>query len=586
MDKKKSIINISISLITKVIILVISLFTQSFLVKWAGNTVNGLNSLYSSIIGFLAVADLGIGSAIIFSMYKPIVEGDKQKVSALYNLYKKVYFVIGMVILVGGLLITPAVPHLAKDYQDINSSTIYITFIIMLISVVLSYGYSSQSSLINAYKNNYVTTLINSLTTILKRGLQILVLFLWHSFTLYLVVMIVATLFEWALTTLYTKKHYKDIISTKEKVDENTKKEIIKDTKAMFMHKIGAVLVNTIDSIIISSFIGVVMLGKYSNYVMIMTSMTGVLDLFFQPLTSVIGHLCAKESIEEQKKYFRFMYLFNFTLAIIFFLGYYAVIDNVVLWWMQGESSLILAKDVSLIITINNFITFMRRTVNTYRDATGTFYYDRFKPIAEGVMNLALSIAFVYWIGLVGVIVATILTSLFICHIVEPYVVYKHAFKQSPKKYYILNYSLMLVFGVCLTAVHFSMQQTGNFKIDFVINGFIAVAIALVPIIVILCISKEYRTNMKKAFKFVFGLFKFKKKEKVYPENPNKTQLNQALISQNSSSQNEENIVETVDEALFKKTENDVKDEVKENIEKTETQDEVNQNLLNEDEEK
>lgn len=582
MDKKKSIINIAISLITKVVVLVFSLFTQSILVRWAGNTVNGLNSLYSSIIGFLSVADLGIGSAIIFSMYKPIVQGDKQKVSALYNLYRKVYFIIGVIILVGGLLITPAIPYLAKDYQDINSSTIYFTFILMLISVVLSYGYSSQSSLINAYKNNYVTTLISFFTTILKRSLQILVLFLWHSFTLYLVAMIVATLFEWGITTLYTKKHYKDIISTKEKVDSDTKKEIIKDTKAMLMHKIGTVLVNTIDSIIISSFVGVVVLGKYSNYVLIMSSMIGVLDLFFQPLTSVIGHLCAKESVEEQKKYFRFMYLFNFTIAIVFFLGYYAVIDNVVLWWMQGDSSLILAKDVSLIITINNFISFMRKTVGLYRDATGTFYYDRFKPIAEGVVNLVLSIAFVYWIGLVGVIVATIITSIFICHIVEPYVLYKHAFKQSPKKYYILNYSLMLVFGACLTAVHFSMQQTGNFKIDFVINGFIAVAIALVPIIVILCISKEYRTNMTKALKYVFGLLKFKKKEKVYPENPNKTQLNQALISQNSSSQNEENIISIGGETSSEKAETPINVAIKENVEKIEPTNEENQNSPNE----
>ncbi len=137
---------------------------------------------------------------------------------------------------------------------------------------------------------------------IIRDLLQILVLFLFKSFELYLVCRIVAVTIQWFLSDLYTKKHYKDVISTSNKVDNETKNEVVKNTKAMFMHKIGSLLVNTADSVIISAFIGVEILGKYSNYSSIVCSMVGVISLFFTPLTSIMGHLCADGDIKKETK--------------------------------------------------------------------------------------------------------------------------------------------------------------------------------------------------------------------------------------------------------------------------------------------
>ena len=164
----------------------------------------------------------------------------------------------------------------------------------------------------------------------------------------------------------------------------------------MFMHRIGGVLVNTADSVIISAFIGVVILGKYTNYTTIMTAMTGVLGLFFTPLTSIIGHLYVEQDKTEVKKYLNFFHTFNFIIGIIFFLGYYAVIDNLVNICFKSNEELVLTRPISFIITLNYFIQFMRQATLLFRDATGTFYNDRWKPLFEGLLNVALSIGFVF----------------------------------------------------------------------------------------------------------------------------------------------------------------------------------------------
>lgn len=491
MDKKKSLKNVITAILFKVILLVLTIFTRRFLIQYVGNEANGVFSLYTSIIGFLAIADLGIGTAITFSMYRPIVEGDNYKVSALYKLFIKVYRIIGAIILVAGLCILPALPYLAKDYNA--SFNLYYTFLLMLASVVVTYFFSAKTSLINAYKNNYITTTFNSVAILISNLLQLLVLYLFKSFELYLICKIIAGLIEWVLTDIYFRKHHKKLLDLSAKLDDGTKREVMQKTKAMFMHKIGGLLVNTSDSIIISAFISVIILGKYSNYTTIVVSMNSVLTLVFIPLTSVIGHLCVGDNNNLKLKYFNFFYGINFVIGIIFYLGYYAIIDDVITICF-GEG-LELTKDISIVITINYFIQFMRQSVLTFRDATGTFYNDRYKPIVEGIINIILSISLVYVCGVTGVIIATIITNLLICHTVEPYVLFKDGLEMSPKKYYLENYLFIIIFGIALTALHFAHIDIANVWLSFIVNGFIAVGISIIPVIIMFIYNKDFRTE-------------------------------------------------------------------------------------------
>lgn len=475
MDKKKSILNVSVSVGFKIATVILSIVVKRILIQTCGNEVNGLNALFLSIIGFLTVAELGIGSAITFCMYKPIVRGETDKVAALYHLFRRVYLLVGAVIFAAGLLITPFVHYFAKDYAQLNVD-FYSTFVLMLVSVVLSYLFGAKTALINAYKNNYITTAIASGGILLQQILQIIVLYLTRSFAGYLVCRIVAVLAQWGITEIVTRKKYSAYLHNRQRIDPETRTEVVRNIRAMFMHKIGSLLVHTVDSVIISAFVGVVALGAYSNYDAIRNSMTNILVLLFSSLTSVFGHLYVETAKEKARQYAELFHVLNFMIGMVFYLGYYAVADSLVAILFGAD--LVAEKSVTTVIAVNGFVQFLRQSTLVFRDATGTFYNDRWKPLFEGITNVVLSILFVKRMGVVGVLVATMATNLLICHIVEPYVLYKHAFGVSPIHYYIRNYGMILVFVASVCVMGEIMVSCGSGWETFWINGMISLGIS------------------------------------------------------------------------------------------------------------
>lgn len=477
MDNKKSILNVSVSMGFKLVIMVMSILVRRALIRACGNDVNGLNSLYLSIIGFLAVAELGVGSAITFCMYRPIVAGDTAKVGALYHLFRRLYRIIGGVIFLAGLVLTPFIHHFARDYGALDVN-LYTTFLLMLLSVVISYLYGAEISLINAYKNNYITTAITSGGILLQNILQILVLKITGSFHGYLICRVAAALVQWIATCLVARKHYAPVLACREKIDGGTRRELSRNIRAMFMHKIGGLLVNTVDSVVISAFVGVVALGGYANYTAIQSSMDGLIRLVFGSLTSVLGHLYVEKSKETVRQYCEAFHLLNFVLGAVFYLGYYAVADSLVAMLFGPE--LIGAKTISRMVALNGFVQFMRCSTMVFRDATGTFYYDRWKPLVEGAVNIVLSVLLVNHIGVTGVIGATIITNLLICHIVEPYVLYRHALEASPVKHYLRNYAMIGLFFLGMLAMDRLSGTADTCFMEFLRNGFASVAVSLV----------------------------------------------------------------------------------------------------------
>lgn len=507
MDKKRSLLNVCVSIAFKSIVLLCTILTKRYVIRYLGNDINGLYSLYVSILGTLAVAELGVGSAITFCMYKPIVEKNAEKISVLYHLFTKIYLIVGGIILVAGLITMPFLPTLARGYESVGEN-LYVTFGFMLVATVLTYLFSSKTSLINAYKDNYLTTSIVSIAHIIRSILQIFAVIFFNSFIAYLICEIFAVLLQWIATECIVRRQHQDIIqSDYKKIDEETKREVIKNVKAMFMHKIGSVLVNTSDNLIISAFIGITILGKYSNYVLIMTSAISVFALLFTPLTSVIGHMFV-ESPESAKNYFGFFHSFNFVTGTVLGLGYYAIVNNLI--ELLFDVGLDLPKSVVLIITINYFIQFLRQAGLLFRDASGTFYYDRWKPTVEGIFNIVFSVLFVKIFpeeyNVVGVIVATIITNLLICHVIEPYVLYKHAFKSSVKPYLIKNYSFVAVFIIALFALDKMMLTYDSSIKELLVNGFISVGISMVVFIGVLIVDKQFRDYTLSATKTVLKI--------------------------------------------------------------------------------
>ena len=498
MDKKRSVLNVGVSVFSKILLLVAALYVRRLLIQQIGNDVNGLNSLYASILGMLAVAELGIGGAIAFSMYKPIVDGDRRTVAALFGLFRKVYRVIGAIIFVGGLVVMPFLPLLISDYGTIHDN-VYLTFFLTLVSVCISYLYSAKTSLIEAHKDNYITTGILTIGQLLRYALQIPAILVFHSYTVFLICQILETLVIWALTEYVVRKRFGDILQMRETLAPRILGEIKKNIRAMCMHKIGTILVSTIDSLIISGFIGVVVLGLYSNYSLLAGIVASIIALFFSPLTSIMGHLCAEGNPERTEHYFDRFYTLNFILGLVFFLGYCAVADSVISLCFGGGQQI--SRTIVFVITLNQFTMYMRKTALLFRDASGTFYHDRWKPVAEGIANLVLSLLFVQIfpedLRVVGVIAATILTTLFICDIVEPFVVFRHVFQKSPRGYYVRNYGYTLLFGLCLCLMTFLGHSFDNDLLGILANGLLSVGISVAAMALLAVLDRKFRAGLK-----------------------------------------------------------------------------------------
>ncbi len=496
MDKRRGLLNIGTSISSRILLLLVALYIRRLLIISVGNEANGINALYGSVLGLLSVAELGVGSAIVFSMYSPIVEGDKRKVAALYCLYRKLYRIIGAIIFAAGLAVMPFLPRLMSDYNTLDIN-VYTTFFLTLISVVLSYLYGAKTSLIEAHKDNYITTGIATLSRLIRYALQIATLLIFRSFEIFLICQIIETVFVWGITDRVVKKLHPDIIAVRESLDSETSAEVTRNIKAMFMHKAGGILVGAVDGMVISAFIGVAVLGRYSNYTAVAAAATSIISLFFTPLTSVLGHLCASESETEIEKNFEHFYSLNFILGVTFFLGYFAVIDSVISILFGND--LLMPEVVSFVIALNSFTGYMRYSQLTFRDASGTFYYDRWKPVAEGLLNLVLSIALVKVLppeyAVTGVIAATIITTIVICDIVEPHILFKYVFKRSAKTFYIKNYSNILIFAVALVVIGKIRLSLSNTIVDIFANGCISLAVTAVTLLITGTIDKSFASE-------------------------------------------------------------------------------------------
>ena len=192
-------------------------------------------------------------------------------------------------------------------------------------------------------------------------------------------------------------------------------------------------------------------------------------------------------------------YRINFVIGCIFFLGYYGVIDSVIRMIFGQE--LLMAPSISFVLTLTYFTLYLRQSTLLFRDATGTFYYDKWKAIVECVVNIVLSVIFANWFGVAGVLIATCITNLLICDIVEPFVLYKHVFHESPKKFYLKNYLCIFVFTCLLLAVQICKISHQKAFIEFLLNGCIAVAIAMIPTIIIIMWNKDLRNKILRIIK-------------------------------------------------------------------------------------
>jgi len=506
MRTKNSIKNIIITFVGQMLNVLVVFISRKIFIHFLGADYLGINGLFTNVLSVLSLAELGIGSAIIYSLYKPIAEHDNNKISALMYFYKKAYRIIGIIVLFLGIAVFPFLDFIIKDKPNIQHVNFY--FFLFLADTVISYFFAYRRSLIIANQKQYIVTSCHYAQMILLNIIQSLILIITRNFLIFLVVKIVCTFLENIIVSKIANKMYPEIeYSNKHKIDSTTKNELSKNIKAIVIHKSGDVVVNSADNILISSLIGIYYVGMYSNYYLIIFAITGIIWQIFNSITASVGNLNALESKEKTHKMYRNILFLNFWIIVFCSISFFVLANNFIQLWLGKE--FLLATVTVLILAINFYFTAIRRTTITFRDSLGIFYKDRYKTCVEAIIKITISIILAKACGILGIFIGTLISTILVPFWVEPYVLYKYGFEEKAKEYFILfaKYTIIAILSGIITWLACGAFVSVSWVTLFVKAGICVI----IPNIIFLLVF--YKTDEFKYFVSVVKHIIFKGKE-------------------------------------------------------------------------
>ena len=398
--------------ILKVFQMIMPFAMRTAMIYYMGMEYLGLNSLFSSVLQVLNLAELGVGTAMVFAMYKPIAESDTNTICALMRLYKKYYRIIGVVILAGGLILTPAIPKLIKWDTIPADVNIYILYILNLAAIVLSYWFFAyKNSLLVAHQRNDIISTITICMQSTQYALQFGIIYFLRNYYYYLLALLFVQIVTNIVTAIIATKMYPEYVAVGELSREKTR-VINGKIKDLFTAKLGSVILNSVDSIVISAFLGLTILAIYQNYYYILTSIIGFVTIIFNSCTAGLGNSFITES--KDKNYANFM---KFTFLISWLCGtctvcFLCLYQPFMKLWV-GEENMLSFLAV-ILLCMYYYVYEINQLLNTFKDAAGIWHEDRYRPLCVALINLFLNIVSVKYIGIYGIILSTVISILLV----------------------------------------------------------------------------------------------------------------------------------------------------------------------------
>ncbi len=477
---KKSVKNIIFNLSNQVIGIILNFVSRTIFIHTLGVEYLGLNGIFSDVLSMLSMADLGFNTAMVYSFYKPIAENNQRKISALINFYSKVYNIIALIITILGILIIPFLPLIINLEKDIPLLNVYYLF--SLANVVISYLFVYKTSIITADQKNYIVTKITIITTTIRTVLQIITLLLFKNYIIYLSLGIIGNLLSNYIASEKAERLY-PYIKNKEDISKEEKLDIFNNLKSVFLYKASSVLLNATDNTIISVLLGTVIVGYYSNYLMINNKIVSIFSLVFTSLTASIGNIIVTESTKKRFEIFKCEQSISFIICTIVIPCFFNLINDLILIWLGKD--FVFDLKVIFAISLNMYLSCVLQPLWSYREATGLYRKTKWIMLICAILNIILSILMGKLIGLMGILLASAISRICTYVWIEPKILFKEYFEESPNKYFCSLVKNLLIIGV------FSISLNLIFK-NWIISswiGFILKSIVLIIIsIIISCV--------------------------------------------------------------------------------------------------
>ena len=457
--------NIAFGFIGQAATLILSFALRTIFIIHLSEDLLGVNSMYSNILSLLNMAELGIGTALNFSLYGPVARGEKEKIKSYMQLYRKAYRVIATVVAVVGLLLVPFLKYLAKNPGDVSERDLTLYYLIFLFNTVSSYFVAYKYSLVNAEQKNYIQTNILTITKIVTVSIQIAVVVITENFYLFLLTDAAVQLVQKIFVSIYLDKKYPLL---KEKNIEPLAKaesdEVWNKTKALVFHKVGDVARLQTDAIIITSFIQVKMAGYVDNYNLVLNSVSNFVNIIFNSVISSFGNLIATESKQKQYEMFKVYRFFASWIYGYSCVGFMILLTPLIRIWI-GDKWVLVPAAVYCILT-DYYFKGDRIVLSNYKTAAGVFEQDKYLALIQGAVNLVLSIALVQTpLGIVGIYIGTIVSGL-IANITKPIIIYRACFDMDASSYFIDSFKYIASLLFVLLSCHFiSLKVLSNLNI-------------------------------------------------------------------------------------------------------------------------
>lgn len=430
---KNSLRNMVYGVANRLISIFFPFIVRTIFIRAIGEEYLGLNTLYASILQVLNLVDLGFSNAIIASMYKPIAEKDTDKICALTKLYRDIYKVIGSIILVVGIIITPFVGKLINGIPP-TGINIYIVWLLYLVNTVVSYLLLAYKvSLLNAHQRNDITEKIGAIARIITSVLQTYVVVVLKNIYLYVALTGCCSIVYNVWCAYVCNKMYPMYVC-KGSIDKSTKRQITKNIGALTIQKVGQRISLSLDSIIISAFLGLTTVAIYGNYYYVISAIGAFVGLIYSAITASIGNSIASESADKNYKDLKQIFYFNTWLIGWCCICFICIFQDFMTVWMGSE--LLLETGIVFSLVLRFYFEQIRKVVLMYKDAAGMWWADKWRPLVGGTVNLILNIVLVKSIGVVGVAISTIISYSLVEMPWETHVLFKIFFKHSEIDYY------------------------------------------------------------------------------------------------------------------------------------------------------
>lgn len=494
---KNSVINTISSMGSQLLAIVLNIICRRVFLETLSTEYLGVSTTFSSILSILSLTELGVGSAIIYSLYKPIATDDKEKIKSLMKLYQRVYQVVGLVILVVGCSLTPFLHFFVNEMPDIPGLS-YI-YILLVIQNASTYFFSYKINFLTATQQNYISQRYYMVFYTLQIALQIVFLFLFRSYFIYLLTAIVLPLIKNVILTAYINKLYPFLKEKAQKLDSEETGKIKKNVFAIFLYKISSKLSSTIDTLLISKVMGVLEVAIYSNYHLIISYSDLLFINVIGAITPSVGNLMATNEDDKKRRFFSTMQMLYYWAGTFLAVGMIVLYNPLIELWLGKDFLFPQIMVVALVVSMT--LTNFQRPCAMVRDASGLFWYGKFRPLAMIIINLVAATILAKKIGSVGVVLGTIISKVATYVWYDPYIVYKFTLKKGLNRYFV-KYAMQWLLLAFLSFVCHAIYQILPF------DGLAKMLVGVVMVTVIVNVVMLIIYFKTKEFEYLIDMIK------------------------------------------------------------------------------